>query len=107
MMESIKDLFESNNIRISLLSFAPEDLGTSWEVKTIVENPDIFDGFYDRYPLKELSNLNDYYVYLLSIKFVHLRNVIPLLLQEPHKEIIKNWPIVQKKKYRLFNQEIL
>lgn len=88
-MESIKDLFESNNIRISLLSFAPEDLGTSWEVKTIVENPDIFDGIYDRYSLKELSSLNDYYVYLLSIKFVHLRNVIPLLLQEPHKEIIK------------------
>ena len=89
-MTSFKDLLESKNIMISLHNFGPQDLGTAWEVKAIVENKDIFIDFYSRYPLTEISCLDDYYLYLLSLKFVGMRDVIPVLLQDEHKRIISN-----------------
>ena len=73
---------------ISLRNFGPQDLWTGWEVKSVVENPDIFDDLYSQYPLTGLSSLDDYYLYLLSHKFVGIREVIPSLLQDAHKDII-------------------
>lgn len=63
-------------------------MGTVWEVKSIVENPDVFDDLYSRYPLTGLSSLDDYFLYLLSHKLVGMREVIPALLQDAHKDII-------------------
>lgn len=88
MMDSLQDLFQSKNIIISLRNYGPQDLGTGWEVKSIVENPDVFDDLYSRYPLTGLSSLDDYYLYLLSHKLVGMREVIPALLQDAHKDII-------------------
>jgi len=87
-MDSLQDLLKSRNIIISLRNFGSQDLGTGWEVKSIVENPDVFDDLYSRYPLTGLSSLEDYFLYLLSIKLVGLREVIPVLLQDAHKDII-------------------
>ena len=87
-MDSLKDILESKNIMISLRSFDHQDLRTGWEVKLIVENPDIFDVLYSRYPLSGLSNLDDYYLYLLSLKLICMRELIPVLLQETHKVVI-------------------
>lgn len=87
-MGSLQDLLRSKNIIISLRNFGAQDLGTGWEVKFIVENPEVFDGLYSRYPLTELSSLDDYYLYLLSLKLVGMREVIPVLLQDEHKGII-------------------
>jgi len=87
-MDSLQDLLQRKNIVISLRNFGSQDLGTGWEVKSIVENPDIFDGLYSRYPLTELSSLDDYFLYLLSLKLIGLREVIPVLLQDTHKDII-------------------
>ena len=87
-MDSLQDLLKRRNIIISLRNFGSQDLGTGWEVKAVVENPDVFDGLYIRYPLTELSSLEDYFLYLLSLKLVGLREVIPVLLQDAHKVII-------------------
>lgn len=88
MMNSLQGLLQSRNIIISLRNYGPQDLGTGWEVKSIVENPDVFDDLYSRYPLTGLSSLDDYYLYLLSCKFVGLREVIPVILQVAHKDLI-------------------
>ena len=88
MMDSFQDLLQSKEIMISLRNFGPQDLGTGWEVKSVVENPDVFDGLYSRYPLAGLSNLDDYYLYLLSLKLVGMREVVPVLLQDAHKDIV-------------------
>ena len=87
-MDSLQDLFQSKNIIISLRNYGPQDLGTGWEVKSIVENPDVFNDLYSRFPLTGISSLDDYYLYLLSHKLVGIREVIPALLQDAHKGII-------------------
>lgn len=87
-MDSLNTVFENNNIMISLRYYGPQDLATGWEVKSIVENPDIFDDFYSKHPLLSISNIDDYYLYLLSLKFSSMREVIPVLLQKSHKEVI-------------------
>lgn len=87
-MDALKDILENKNIIISLRSFSPQDLGTGWEVKSIVENSSFFDDFYSRFPLSGIYNLDEYYLYLLSLKFIHMREVIPALLQDEHKVII-------------------
>lgn len=87
-MDSLQDLFQSKNIIISLRNYCPQDLGTGWEVKSIVENPDVFNDLYSRFLLTGISSLDDYYLYLLSRKLVGMREVIPALLQDSHKDII-------------------
>ena len=67
-MITLKQLFESKNIIISLRSFDPQDLVTGWEVKYIVDNPDVFNDFYSHHPLTEILTLDDYYLFLLSLK---------------------------------------
>ena len=87
-MDSLQDLFQSKNIILSLRNYGPQDLWTGWEVKSIVENPDVFNDLYSRFPLTGISSLDDYYLYLLSRKLVGMREVIPALLQDSHKDII-------------------
>lgn len=88
MMDSLQDLFQSKNISISLCNYGPQDLWTDWEVKSIDENLDVFNDLYSRFPLTGISCLDDYYLYLLSRKLVGMREVIPALLQDLHKDII-------------------
>ena len=87
-MGSLQSLLQSKNIEILPRNYGPQDFETSWEIKSIVENPGLFDDLYSRYPLTKLSSLDDYYVFLLSIKFVSMREVIPALLQDAHREIV-------------------
>lgn len=81
----LKEELENRKIAISLRVFEPSDLATGWEVKAIVENPDIFEDFYSKYPLNQVTSMDDYYLYLLSLKLQSLSNVIPILIHEDHK----------------------
>ena len=41
-MESFRSLLENKNIQLSLYYYGDQDLGTGWEIKTIVDNQEIF-----------------------------------------------------------------
>ena len=68
-MESVKALLESKKIVISLQYYGIQDLGASWEVKSIVDNQDIFADLYSHFPLTAIDCLDDYFLYLLSLKY--------------------------------------
>ena len=53
------DVIEQRHICISLRIFDPEDLATGWEVKAIIENPDIFEDFFSKYPLQQIECFDD------------------------------------------------
>ena len=79
------DVIEQRHICISLRIFDPEDLATGWDVKAIIENPDIFEDFFSKYPLRRIECFDDYYLYFLSLKMQNLSTIVPKLLQEDHK----------------------
>lgn len=79
------DVIEQRHICISLRIFDPEDLATGWEVKAIIENPDIFEDFFSKYPLQQIECFDDYYLYFLSLKMQNFSTIVPKLLQEDHK----------------------
>lgn len=79
------DVIEQRHICISFRIFDPEDLATGWEVKAIIENPDIFEDFFSKYPLQQIECFDDYYLYFLSLKMQNFSTIVPKLLQEDHK----------------------
>lgn len=87
-MADLLSLLDDNRITISLYDYGKHDLSIGWEVKSIVDNPDIFDDFFKKYPLKKIESLDDYCLYLLAIKFTKMREYLPVLAQEEHKERI-------------------
>lgn len=80
------DVIEQRHICISLRIFDPEDLATGWEVKAIIENPDIFEDFFSKYPLQQIECFDDYYLYFLSLKMQNFRR----LFRNFFKRIIKS-----------------
>ncbi len=87
-MADLLSLFDDNRITISLYDYGKQDLSIGWEVKSIVDNPEIFDDFFEKYPLKGIDSLDDYCLYLLAVKFTKMREYLPVLAQEEHKERI-------------------
>lgn len=89
-MADLLSLLDDNRITISLYDYGKHDLSIGWEVKSIVDNPEIFDDFFEKYPLKGIDSLDDYCLYLLAVKFTKMREYLPVLAQEEHKEKISN-----------------
>ena len=87
MCKILADLNEKN-ITLSVHYYGPGDLATGWEIKEIVDNALFFDSFYANYPLEGIEQINDYIIYLFSLKFRALVEMVPLLLQEDHKDAI-------------------
>lgn len=79
------DEIEKRGISISLRIYEPSNLITNWEVQEIIDNPEIFEDFFAKHPLKEVKTFDDYYLYLLSLKLQSFAEVIPLLIHEEHK----------------------
>lgn len=82
------DVIEQRHICISLRILNSEDLAAGWEVKAIIENPDIFEDFFSKYPLRQIECFDDYYLYFLSLKLQSLSAIVPKLLKEDHKSKI-------------------
>lgn len=87
MCKILADL-NDKNITLSVHYYGPGDLATGWEIKEIVDNAPFFESFYVNYPLEGIKNINDYIIYLFSLKFRALMEMVPHLLQEDHKDII-------------------
>jgi len=88
-METLRTLLASKRIVISLRYYGVQDLGTGCDVKTIVDNPEIFDDLYLKYPLLKIEDIDDYYMYFLSQKIAMMSEIAPKLIHEEHKEKIK------------------
>ncbi len=89
-MASIRNEFEKRDIIISLRNdYEEADWTPFLIVQYIIDNHDIFDDFYVKYPLNSIDNEDDFYLYLLSIKIESLRLVIPRLKQDEHKVVIE------------------
>ena len=102
-MNTLENLFERKNIILSLRSNDVHDLVNGWEVKSIVENKDVFENFYSKFPLESLNSLDNYYLYLLSTKFIKMRNILFALLQEEHKTFILNLSNEAEKAISIFS----
>ena len=82
------DELKRRKIIISLRPLKPNDLAANWEIKAIIENPDIFDDFFGKYPLNGIETLDDYYQYLLARKLQSLSVAISEIVHDEHKTVI-------------------
>ena len=87
-MCKILTALSENDITLSLCYYGTEDLGTNWAIKEIIDHPEFFDSFYTNHPLTKIETMDDFLVYLFSLKFKMMSEMIPYLLQDKHKEII-------------------
>lgn len=87
-MSSIIEALKENNILISVTYYGQDDLATSWEIRTMIEHPIIFNGFYKRFPLTDVSSIDDFFVYMLSLKFSQMNELVPLIRDDSAKELI-------------------
>ena len=88
-MHDLKKVFDERQIYISLHCFDANDLSIGWLVQYIIDNQDIFSDMCLNYPLCELNNLSDYYLYLLYVKLASLRVILPHLTHDDHKRIVE------------------
>ena len=68
--ESLRKQLEKNNITFSLQDFGPNDLASHWEVREILDHPDIFDNLFDNNPLNDITSIDDYFFYFFSISLI-------------------------------------
>ena len=66
--ESLRKQLEKNNITFSLQDFGPNDLASHWEIREILDHPDIFDNLFDKSSLHDIESIDNYFFYFFSIK---------------------------------------
>ena len=88
-MKPLLEELTERGIHLSTEYYGVDDLGTGWEIRGIVENDDLFGSLYEYYPLNSLASFNDFVVYLYSLKFSLMSDVIPLLIHDEHKTILR------------------
>jgi len=54
-MKTLREVLTEKNIHFSLHYYGIGDYATVWEVKTIAENPEVFDSFFEKFPLGEIK----------------------------------------------------
>lgn len=86
-MESLKEFLESKKIKISIRNFDSQNVISLCEIKTIIENIDILENICAKFALKGLNNLDDYYSYLFFLKLSKMKEIIPDLLHDEHKNL--------------------
>ncbi len=88
-MTNIIDYFEKNKIFISFEYYGINDFGTGFDIKTILDNKEVFENFYNAFPLCEVKSIEEYLLYLLTNKFTKLEEIIPNINDENNQEIIR------------------
>ena len=78
-MHVLKKQFEERHIHISLHCYDENNLSTAATAQYVIDNQDIFADFEARYPLNQIENLGDYYLYLLYLKLASLHCILPNL----------------------------
>lgn len=102
----MKNPFEdmkAQGIFIGIKYYGINDLATRSEIKSIHDNLSFFENFYEKYPLTQISNIDDYCSYLLAKKFSEMSKVIPLLTFEEDKCAISKLADEAKTSYEKIN----
>lgn len=89
MMKEALKTFEGTNITISPIYYGVNDLATGFEIKQIIDNWKAFEFLYTDKKSSGISNYEEYGLFLLAKKFSYFSEVIPGLLQDKHKGLIK------------------
>ena len=87
---SFQEQLREKHIHFSTRYYGLNDLTTSWEIRGIVDNQELFDNLYEQYPLVSLETLDDYLLYLYSRKISSMSEIVPLLLRDDHKNVISH-----------------
>lgn len=87
-MNTFLSLVKSNLSLFSMYDFGLHDLSTEIMIKEVIKNHNIFDDFYNRFPLSKIETMDDYCLYLFSRRLDKLREVIPYLVRDEDKKLI-------------------
>ena len=88
-MKNVLDYFKENNIFISFEYYGKQDLSCGWDIKAIIDNKELFSKFYELFPLTKIECIDDYFVFLLTKKFIDLEELIPDIATEENKKIVQ------------------
>lgn len=88
-MGSFLSLAQEKKVLFDLRDYGVDDLSTGWVIKEMLENPDIFCDFYENFPLSKITNMEDYCLYLFSLRLSKLRDAIPRIVRDKDKEFVR------------------
>lgn len=83
------NIFKERNISFDVTLYSENDIATSIDISNIINNWDVFENLYKEYIVNDIENIEDYYFYLLSEKFVGFSNYVEFVVPE-HKEKIES-----------------
>ncbi len=86
---NVLEILEENNITFSLEYYGINDLATGWEIKSIVEHTGLFRDLFLAEETPIQMNYEKYLLYLFSKKICCMEELIPGLIDEDAKEIIR------------------
>lgn len=87
-MGSFLSLAQEKIVLFGLRDYGVDDLSTGWVIGEIIKNSDIFNDFYERYPLQEVTTMESYCLYLFSLRLAKLRDAIPRIVRDEDKSFV-------------------
>ena len=88
-MKNILDYFEEKHIIFDFKYYGPNDYGSSWSIKTIIDNKDYIFDFFDSIHLEKLEFTEEYYAYLFAEIIKDLEELIPRIADDSNKETMQ------------------
>lgn len=77
--KSVRSILAGRKVYIHLRPSDPDDLSTEWFIRTITDNPDLFESLYSRHPLLGVFDLDTLYYYLLTRKIARMSDLTQYL----------------------------
>ena len=88
-MDNIIELFKENSILITFKYYGSQDIGSGWDIKYIIDNKEVFKDFYNQFPLTSVDSIEEYYIFLLTEKFINLEELVPNIVDDSNKKIVQ------------------
>ena len=106
-MESmIKDL-EVKKIHFLLEYYGPNDYGSFWEIKSILENKEFFLDSLNTIRLEDIINLFDYLDYLCLRKLALFQEMVPVIKNDEDKQTIQAISDMANEQYKQIGNGLL
>ena len=89
MFNLLKEL-EKNKIFFPVEYFGLNDFGTFWDIKTVLENKEVFQNYLASKSLQNIESINDYLDYLYLKKLAAFHGMIFTIRNEEDQQIVKD-----------------